>query len=222
MNKIKLLLSTSNEPGSWGSKFRSQRFRFFEKVFWDAFKEKEHVHILDVGGTEDYWREKSILKANNISITLLNLTAGPVSLPGVSSVAGDATDLTQFADQSFDLVFSNSVIEHLYTLENQEKMAREIQRVGKKFFVQTPNKYFFFEPHYALPFFQFMPGALVYYVLTNTKLSRLRRWDPQQAKSYVEEIRLLSLKEMKRLFPGAKVYHEKFLGMDKSFTVHNF
>lgn len=222
MNKFKLLLSTSNEPGSWGSKFRSKRFLFFEQVFWSAFKNKGHIHILDVGGTEEYWKDKSILQSSNISITLLNLTASPVNLPQLKSVAGDATDLSQFADGSFDLVFSNSVIEHLYTFENQEKMAREIQRVGHKYFVQTPNKYFFFEPHYALPFFQFMPSSLVYFVLTKTKLSRLHRWDPVQARSYVEEIRLLSLNEMKRLFPGGKVYHEKFLGMDKSFSLHNF
>lgn len=222
MNKIKLLLSTSNEPGSLGSKFRSKRFLFFEQAFWSAFKDKEQINILDVGGTEEFWKDKSILQAGNIHITLLNLSASPVNLPQLTSMAGDATDLSPFADGSFDLVFSNSVIEHLYTFENQEKMAREVQRVGIKYFVQTPNKYFFFEPHYALPFFQFMPASFVYFVLTRTKLSRLHRWDPQQARSYVEEIRLLSLNEMKRLFPGSKVYYEKFLGMDKSFSLHNF
>src|SRR5690606_6775593 len=96
-------------------------------------------------------------------------------------------------------------------------MVREVQRVGIKYVVQTPNRYFFFEPHYTLPFFQFMPASFVYFILTKTKLSRLHRWEPQQARSYVEEIRLLSLKEMKRLFSGGKVYYEKFLGMDKSF-----
>lgn len=222
MQKIKLLLSTSNEPGSWGNKFRSKRFLFFEQLFWSAFKDKDHIHILDVGGTEEYWKDKSMLQAGNISVTLLNLSASPVNHPQLTSVAGDATDLSQFADRSFDLVYSNSVIEHLYTFENQEKMAKEIQRVGHKYFVQTPNKYFFFEPHYALPFFQFMPSSLVYFVLTKTKLSRMQRWEPQQARSYVEEIRLLSLKEMKQLFPGAKVYREKFLGLDKSFSLHNF
>src|SRR5690554_5283702 len=104
MNKFKLLLSTSNEPGSWGSKFRSKRFLFFEQVFWSAFKNKGHIHILDVGGTEEYWKDKSLLHANNISITLLNLTASPVSLPQIKSVAGNATDLSQFDDRSFDLV----------------------------------------------------------------------------------------------------------------------
>src|SRR5690606_38569539 len=132
---------------------------FFEEVFWSAYKGQEHIRILDLGGTEEYWRDKSLIKKNNVSITLLNLSAQPVSLPNLKSVAGDATNLTQFGDQSFDLVYSNSVIEHLYTFENQKKMAAEIQRVGKRYFVQTPNKYFFIEPHYALPLFQFLPPA---------------------------------------------------------------
>src|SRR5690606_35756220 len=113
MNKIKLLLSTSNEPGSLGSKFRSKRFLFFEQAFWSAFKDKVQINILDVGGTKEFRKDKSILLAVNIHITHLNLSASPVSLPQLTSVAGDATDLSRFADRFFDLVFSNSVIEHL-------------------------------------------------------------------------------------------------------------
>jgi len=221
-NKIKSLLATSNDPESLGSKFRSKRFAFFEELFWSAYEGQKHISILDLGGTEEYWKDKSLIKEENITITLLNLSAEPVTLPNLKSVAGDGTNLLQFADQSFDLVFSNSVIEHLYTYNNQKKMAGEIRRVGKKYFVQTPNKYFFIEPHYALPLFQFMPSPLVYFILTKTKLSRMHRWDPQYARSYLEEIRLLSLQEMKVLFPEGKVYLEKFLGMNKSFTLHNF
>lgn len=222
MNKIKSIFATSSDPDSLGSKFRSKRFLFFEELFWGSFQGKKHINVLDLGGTEEYWRDKSIINKSHVTITLLNLTAQAVTTPNITSIAGDAIDLSQFPDQSFDLVFSNSVIEHVYTFENQQKMAGEIRRVGKKYFVQTPNKFFFIEPHYALPLFQFMPSSLVYQVLTKTKLSRMQRWDPKQARAYVEEIRLLSLKEMKQLFPGGKVYYEKLLGMNKSFTLHNF
>lgn len=222
MNKIKSLFATSSDPDSLGSKFRSKRFLFFEQLFWSAFQGKESINILDLGGTEEYWKDKSLIKKSNITITLLNLSAEPVTAPNLKSVAGNATNLSQFGDQSFDLVFSNSVIEHLFTFDNQMNMAREIMRVGKKYFVQTPNKYFFIEPHYALPFFQFMPSPFVFFILTKTKLSRMHQWDPQYAQGYLDEIRLLSLKEMKQLFPGGKVYSEKFMGMNKSFTLHNF
>src|SRR5690606_41549299 len=96
MNKIKLLLSTSNEPGSWGSEFRSKRLLFFEQAFWSAFKNKDHIHILDVGGTEEYWKHKSSLEAGKITITLINRTASRVSLPVVNTVAVKANDLRQF------------------------------------------------------------------------------------------------------------------------------
>lgn len=222
MNKIKALLASSSDPGSLGSSFRSKRFSFFESLFWRAFEGQDQINILDLGGTEDFWKDKILIKNPNVTVTLLNLSAERVRTPGLKSMAGDATDLSALKDQSFDLVFSNSVIEHLFTFDNQKKMAREIQRVGKKYFVQTPNKYFFIEPHYALPFFQFMPSSFVFFILTKTKLSRMQRWHPHHAQSYLEEIRLLSLKEMKQLFPGSRVYFEKFLGMNKSFTLHNF
>lgn len=222
MGKIKSLLATSNDPLSLGSKFRSKRFEVFEQLFHKAFKGTENITILDLGGTEEFWKDKRLIHDPKVTITLLNLDKEPVINPKLKSLAGDATDLSSFGDQSYDLVFSNSVIEHLYTWENQKKMAAEIRRVGKKYFVQTPNKYFFIEPHYALPYFQFLPHPFVFFILTKTKLSRMHRWDPGYAKGYLEEIRLLSLSEMKALFPEGKVFTEKFLGMNKSFTLHNF
>ena len=222
MSHIKTLLSSSNNPDSLGNKFRSKRFVYFEHLFLKAYPGRGKVNILDLGGTEEFWKDKSLLQDKNITITLLNLHAEPVVHPSLKSMAGDATNLSPFEDQSFDLVFSNSVIEHLYTFKNQQNMASEIRRVGKKYFVQTPNKYFFIEPHYALPLFQFLRPSFIYFILTKTKLSRMHKWDPQYAKSYLEEIRLLSRKEMKQLFPEGQVYCEKFLGMNKSFTLHNF
>ena len=100
-------------------------------------------------------------------------------------------------------------------------MASEVTRVGKKYVIQTPNKYFFIEPHYLLPFFQFLPNSLKFFILTKTKMSRLKKWDKELAKQYIDEIRLMNFNEIKTLFPNCKVYFEKFLGMNKSFTVHN-
>lgn len=222
MSHLKTLLSSSNDPESWGNKFRSKRFAYFEQLFWTAFAGKGKVSILDLGGTEEFWKDRSLIKDKNVAVTLLNLQPPPVSHTSLKSMGGDATDLSLFGDRSFDLVFSNSVIEHLYTFENQKKMASEILRVGKKYWVQTPNKYFFIEPHYALPFFQFLPSSLVFPILTKTTLSRMHKWDPKYARAYLQEIRLLSKREMKMLFPEGKIYCEKLLGMNKSFTCHNF
>jgi len=180
------------------------------------------VTILDVGGKINFWENRGIAGNTNFEITLINIEKEKSLYSNIRTKKGDATDLSQFDDKSFDIVHSNSVIEHLYNFNNQSKMASEIIRVGKKHIVQTPNKYFFIEPHYLLPFFQFIPNKLKYYILTKTKLSRLKKWDKNFAKQYIKEIRLLSEKEMKTLFPKSKIYFEKFLGMNKSFTMHNF
>jgi predicted SAM-dependent methyltransferase len=140
----------------------------------------------------------------------------------MTSMVGDATNLSLCADKSFDVVFSNSVIEHLYTKSNQEKMANEIRRVGKYYFVQTPNKYFIIEPHYLLPGFQFLHPRIKYFLLTKTPLSRGKFWDKQFAQQYIDEIRLLDKSEMVALFPNGLIYKEMFGGLVKSFTAHNF
>jgi len=216
MNKNKF---HSNRKGSIGDQFRSRRFRFFQEFLNTCEGE---IHILDVGGTENFWKNRNLEFNGKVKITLLNLSKENTSLPYVSSVAGDATKMTSFNARQFDIVFSNSVIEHLYSFENQAKMASECQRVGKHFFIQTPNKYFFMEPHYLLPYFQFVPKRIAHWVLTSTRLSRGYKWSPNQATQYLEEIRLLSLKEFHELFQNGQMFHEKFLWLSKSYTAHNF
>ena len=180
------------------------------------------VTILDVGGKINFWVNRGMAGNTNFEITLINIEKEKSLYSNIKTKMCDATDLSPFNDKSFDIVHSNSVIEHLYNFENQKKMASEIVRVGRKYIVQTPNKYFFIEPHYLLPFFDIIPEKLKYLILTKTKLSRLKKWDKKFASQYIKEIRLMSLREMKELFPNSKIYFEKFIGMNKSFTMHNF
>lgn len=222
MRIINDLFASSDHPKSLGAKFRAKRLKKFEKLFFKNFNIQKPIHILDVGGTNYFWKSSQIPNIPGVRITLLNLHEEKTTHPHITAQIGDATAMKEFGDQSFDLVFSNSVIEHLYTFENQMKMAKEIQRVGKKFFIQTPNKYFPIEAHYALPFAQFMPKGLLMFLLTKTKLSRMRRWEKSAAQQYLDEIRLLDEKEMRVLFPGSKLLKEKAAGLTKSLTAHNF
>jgi hypothetical protein len=111
---------------------------------------------------------------------------------GFAAVIADGCRLP-FADRSFDVVFSNAVIEHL-TPEGQREMAREIRRVGRSWFVTTPNFWFPIEMHHKLPLFQFLPGALQ---------ERIRRryhtWPDG------EPINLLTGGEFARLLPGSRI-----------------
>ena len=211
--------NVSNALFSLGNKMRLKRFVFLKKQF---DKMSKPIRILDVGGTQNYWKDKEVFNNSDYHITLLNLKKVDVDYSNVKSVSGDATNLSHYKEDKFDIVFSNSVIEHLYTYDNQVKMAKEIKRVGKLFFVQTPNKYFLIEPHYVFPFFQFIPKKIGFLILTKTKLCRGYKWTDSYAQKYLDEIRLISLNEMKELFPDSHIYYEKICGLNKSFTAHNF
>jgi hypothetical protein len=101
-------------------------------------------------------------------------------------------------------------------------MAQEAMRVAQYHFIQSPNRFFPIEPHYLLPYFQFLPKKWRYFILTKTKLSRNQKWDSKQAQQYLDEIRLLSQKEYRTLFPNSRLWKEKFYGFNKSFVAHNF
>lgn len=183
---------------------------------------KKPLSILDIGGLESFWVNCELAGNPDYQITLLNLQTEETHYDNIHSTAGDASNLIGIKDGEFDVVFSNSVIEHLYTKENQIKMAREVRRVGTYYYIQTPNKHFPVEPHYVLPLFQYFPNSLKFFILTKTKLSRLHKWDPAYAKQYIDEIRLLTEKEMRELFPSASIYKEYVGGLAKSYCAHNF
>ena len=221
MSSLFNFLASSNNPKSLGYKFRAKRLQEFEKLFFTQFSDFKEIEILDVGGAAYFWKTSALLSHPGVRITLLNFQLEETSHPSLHSVQGNATDMSEFKNGHFDLVFSNSVIEHLYTLEQQKKMASEIRRVGKSFFIQTPNAYFPIEAHYAMPFAQYYPKAFLHFILTQTKFSRLKKWSSAEASQYIAEIRLLNSQEMKALFPGTSLLKEKVLGLTKSITAHN-
>ena len=216
--KIRDIFKSSEEKDSLGNWFRNKRFKFF---FDKINLMDKPISILDLGGKVKFWENRNLSGNPNFLITIINLESEKSGYPNIETKVGNILELKSFKKKSFDIVFSNSVIEHLYNFENQKKIASEILRIGKKHIIQTPNKYFFIEPHYIFPFFQYLPSKIRYKILTKTKLSRLRKWDKKFARQYLKEIRLLTLNELKEIFPGSKIYQEKFFGMSKSFTAYN-
>lgn len=179
------------------------------------------LRILDVGGTEEFWKI-AFGDMDGLDITLLNVKPAEPGGPHFHSVTGDARSMPQFTDGQFDIVFSNSVIEHVGDWSQQWRMASEIRRVGKRFFVQTPNKFFPIEPHFLVPGFQFLPLSI--------RVAMVRRWklgwwpripDKAAAQKEVESIRLLTKSEVQKLFPEATVGVERFAGLPKSFFAYS-
>ncbi|MBI5482359.1 MAG: class I SAM-dependent methyltransferase [Deltaproteobacteria bacterium] len=134
---------------------------------------------------------------------------------------GDVTDLSMFADKSFDIAFSNSVIEHLPTAESQLKMVHELKRVAGRYYLQTPNYWFPFEVHFLLPLFHFLPRAGRIWFLSRlgapTTGAGWRRIEERLAAEYVDSIRLLTKSDLERLFgPSSRVLTERFFLLPKS------
>jgi len=217
MNLIKKVADNANQK-SWSHQFRSKRFELFLSFINEL---PRPLRILDIGGTLAFWKAMGF-NDEQVSITLLNLTEQPVSGDHFLSVAGDATQLN-FPNQSFDIVFSNSVIEHLFTKENQIKMAAEVQRVGKNYFIQTPNFWFPLEPHWLFPFFQFLPFSFRVWLTQHFSLGHIHKCTSKEAAQLqVREIQLLTKAQLQSLFPTATIYSEPLLIWNKSFVAHNF
>jgi Methyltransferase domain len=209
-------LASSSEPTSFANKLRSKRFRKFEALTTSL---PRPLCILDVGGTNAFWENRGWHERNDVEILTLNLSAEQQCHANIKPLAGDATNLSEFADQSIDIVFSNSVIEHLFTFENQKRMAVEVQRVGKAFWIQTPSFWFPIEPHFHFIGWQWLPIS----VRTALLQKRSCGWrgpcpDPIESRRQVEEVRLLSRAELQTLFPNATLIPESFCGLVKSYT----
>jgi hypothetical protein len=209
-------LADNSDSRSLATRMRRRRFELFLSLLQ---KLEGHVEILDIGGTQQFWDLMLGDDPRDIRVTLLNIEHQRVSSPRFVSAVGDARALPQFPSGSFDVVFSNSVIEHVGDYENQRQMANEIRRVGRRFFVQTPNKRFPLEPHFLFPWFQYLPLATRAWLVNRFDVGWYRRIpDARAARAEVESIQLLTKERFSALFPGARVHEEKIAGLTKSFV----
>jgi ubiquinone/menaquinone biosynthesis C-methylase UbiE len=210
-NEVLTKMADVHDKQSFSSRMRKKRMDFFFSVFGT-----ENLTILDIGGTKDFW--------NNLDVSLKNVHITLVNYDGVNNgddsrftmMVGDGRSMPQFKDKSFDIVFSNSVIEHVGSFPDQKKMAEEVKRIGKSYYIQTPNRYFPIEPHYQVPLFQFFPSWLK--MFTVSKMTH--EHDPEKLKQHVDRIHLLSGREMRTLFPDACIYREILWGLTKSFCMY--
>lgn len=194
--------------------FRARRMREFARHFAIG----SETRVLDVGGTEYNW----LLLAEVPRVTLLNLSRDvcPPSRAEFRVAAGDGRHLP-FADSSFDLVFSNSVIEHVGCAEEQRRFASEIARVGRRYWVQTPDRTFPVEPHLLTPGLHFLPSKMrARAARCFTIWSLVERPSPDRWEFYIrhctEELRLLGRDEFQQMFPEAKIRRERLLGKSRA------
>ncbi len=187
--------------------------------FARAFGVTAETRILDVGGTPFNW---SLLDVRPL-VTIVNMPRAREAFDAqFQSVFADGRALP-FPGRSFDIVFSNSVIEHVGNFESQQQFAAEIARVGRAYWVQTPNRSFPVEPHLLTPFLHFLPARWQRRIARNfTVWAMIERPTPDRREFYIEhylrDIRLLDAATLQRLFPGANIVRERFGGLTKSLV----
>jgi SAM-dependent methyltransferase len=194
-------------------RFRRRRMQRFAR----AFALTPDTRVLDIGGTPDCWD----LLPVRPRLVLLNTPRAKDDLAGAASwVAGDGRALP-FRDRSFDLVFSNSVIEHVGDAASQRRFAKEVARVGRAFWVQTPNRWFPVEQHLLTPLIHWLPKRWQRAIVPRfTVWSALVPVTPDRRRFYLEhylaDVRLLGARELAALFPGVRLIRERFCGLTKS------
>jgi SAM-dependent methyltransferase len=180
--------------------------------FLDWYRDGGGGSILDVGGEAGFWAGAQL----EDELTILNIRPPSGSETGMRHVLGSATELP-FDDRSFDVVFSNSMIEHLGGRSDQERFAREALRVGRRIWIQTPNRWFPVEPHVLTPLVHYLPYGVQRRILRNgTVWGWVARPDQATVDELLDELCLLSASDLRALFPGSGLIREKMLGMTKS------
>lgn len=211
-------LFDNTKSNSLANRFRRKRLRIFERFISDM---AVPVKILDIGGTENFWHQMGYSGNNDYLITIVNIENINITGANINYIRADARDISCIESSKFDVVFSNSVIEHVGGIEDMRKMAEGIRKLNIRYMVQTPNFYFPMEPHFMFPCFQFLPGFVQLFLLMNFNIGWYKKCsNKKEARELIDSIHLLRLNELKELFPGSMIYKERFLGLVKSYIAY--
>jgi SAM-dependent methyltransferase len=202
------------------------------ELFRAAFRISENTTLLDLG-SEDGSHISSVVQGTAIlprNVFIADIDAHAVAEGhrrfGFTPVVAGEDDSLPFPDGFFDIVHCSSVIEHVTipkqqvwshmsglefrrrSLERQRLFALEIIRLGRQYYVQTPNRWFPLESHTWLPFLGWLPRIALIPVLRSTNRFWVKKTQP--------DWNLLDAPTVSRLFEGACVIHERVLGLTKS------
>jgi hypothetical protein len=199
-----------DQAGSVTNRCRQLRNEEFKRRFPDLAE----MRVLDLGGTALSWRTTG-LRAK--AVVLVNLDdVGQPEEPWLTHIRADACS-GDFG--KFDLVFSNSLLEHLGGHARREQLVEVIEKSAPRWWVQTPYRYFPIEPHWVFPGFQFLPFR--------TRVAITRHWnvghqpattDKAAAAKLVASVELVSATEMRSYFPTSEIWFERFAGVPKSIV----
>ena len=216
--------------------FKPYRSRYEKKrnqLFYDYLNPESSDSILDFGGGNGR-RMAGLIPDRRNNIYIADIMHQDLEYAkntyAFETILIDESGNIPFKDNYFDITFCNSVIEHatvdkedIWSIKTskefkekshirQKKLADEIRRVSKKYMVQTPNKHFIIESHTWFP-------SIIIYLPRLLQLKLMRFLNKFWIEYCYPDFNLLSIKEMKSLFPEAKLIKEKSLFMTKSIIV---
>jgi len=215
-------VSNYSNENSLGVKLRARRVDPLLEMVKEVHKQKGQVEIIDIGGTDTYWKiiPSSFLSEHNVQITIINIPGviTPEDYGHFVFKQGNGCNMKEFSDYSFDIVHSNSVIEHVGEWSEMTKFASEVHRLASKHFVQTPNYWFPIEPHCMTLFYHWLPKPLRVWLIMRFSLGNWKkRTNIDAAVKAVDSARLLNNKMFSYLFPSSTIVNEKVVLLIKSF-----
>ena len=200
---------------------RRRKLESFYKVMRPTAKTK----VLDVGAEINPDGDRGLQLIDSYpwkkNLTAVNLSSEHVSrikehYPEVDARVEDALNLP-WPDKYFDIIYSNAVIEHVGNYEKQKQMAADTMRVGKRWFVTTPNRWYPFEFHLRLPLVTWLPGHSYLW------LGRLLSYNHVKRKYMFgirhDTLRLMTAKELKHCFPKSRIIKQRVTFMAETLIV---
>jgi hypothetical protein len=190
--------------------FRRRRMRRFDEFV--SSLDSRPITVLDLGGQPGIWE----YVRTPLEIVILNLPGIALHAGSdrhrITYVEGDACDLSRYSDSQFDVVFSNSVIEHVGDDRNVRLFCSEAMRVGRTVWIQTPSKHFPIEAHTGMPCWWYYPRGMRRWFINRWRRS-LPAWTEM-----VEGTSFITKQQLQSAFPGCRVVTEWYLGFPKSYT----
>ena len=217
-------IADPKNPNSLSARFRARRSVLLKALLTRlSARTPGPFRILDLGGTPDYWRAIGIdfLDAIDARIAVANLHASEldadIGTDRITTIVGNACAM-EMADNSFDFVHSNSVVEHVGHFTDMMAFAREVSRLAPSYYVQTPYYWFPVDPHYhRVPALHWMPVPLQVALLRRFRLGHSAPdRDIAIATGRVESRVILTATQFRYLFPDAQHQWEKVFGLPKS------
>jgi hypothetical protein len=198
-------------PDSWGAKRRARRWTWFT----DTFPDLAQMSVLDLGGRVDTW-ERAPVRAKHVHV--VNLESAPAELPDWAEADhGDACALpAHIGSRRYDLVFSNSVIEHVGGHERRLRFAETVHAMADAHWVQTPYRYFPVEPHWVAPGLQYLPLKARTSIAHVWPLQHTKAADKAETLQSVLWTELLDKTQMRHYFPTSQIRSERVAGLTKS------